>query len=143
MDIDEIIENFSYLDDWEDRYRYVIELGRTLAPLDEAAHNEANRVLGCASQVWLETHIDSSQPGEPILTFRGDSDAHIVRGLVALVLALYSGNTPSTILAIDAEALFQKLGLSAHLTRQRTNGVRSLVKRIKRDAHRAVEETVA
>lgn len=143
MNIDEIIENFSYLDDWEDRYRYVIELGRTLAPLDEAAHNEANRVLGCASQVWLETHINSSQPGEPILTFRGDSDAHIVRGLVALVLALYSGNTPSAILATDAEALFEKLGLSAHLTRQRTNGVRSLVKRIKRDAHRAVEETVA
>ncbi|MEJ0052643.1 MAG: SufE family protein [Methylovirgula sp.] len=143
MSLDEIIENFSYLDDWEDRYRYVIELGRTLEPIDESARTDANKVLGCASQVWLETHVDHGGQGEPILSFRADSDAHIVRGLIALILALYSGKTSADILATDAEALFDKLGLSAHLTRQRTNGTRSMVERIKRDARRAAEETVA
>jgi cysteine desulfuration protein SufE len=143
MTIDEIIESFGYLDEWEDRYRYLIELGRTLAPLDAAAHNEANKVLGCASQVWLETRVDRSGPGEPILTFVADSDAHIVRGLLAVILAFYSGNTASKILATDAQALFQDLGLSAHLTRQRTNGVRSMVERIKGEARRAAEARVA
>jgi cysteine desulfuration protein SufE len=143
MRLDEIIENFSYLDDWEDRYRYVIELGRTLEPIDETARTDANKVLGCASQVWLETKSDRNGQGEPILSFRADSDAHIVRGLIALILALYSGKTSKDILATDAEALFDKLGLSAHLTRQRTNGTRSMVERIKRDARRAAEETVA
>jgi len=143
MSLDEIIENFGYLDEWEDRYRYIIELGRNLEPLDAAAHNETNKVLGCASQVWLETQADSSAAGEPVLTFRADSDAHIVRGLVALILAVYSGNTPSKILATDAEELFHRLGLSAHLTRQRTNGVRSMVERIKRDARRAAEAQIA
>jgi cysteine desulfuration protein SufE len=143
MRLDEIIENFSYLDDWEDRYRYVIELGRTLEPIDETARTDANKVLGCASQVWLETKSDRNGLGEPILSFRADSDAHIVRGLIALILALYSGKTSTDILATDAEALFDKLGLSAHLTRQRTNGTRSMVERIKRDARRAAEETVA
>jgi cysteine desulfuration protein SufE len=142
MNLDEIIENFSYLDDWEDRYRYVIELGRTLEPIDDAARTDANKVLGCASQVWLDTHIDRSGAGEPVLSFRADSDAHIVRGLIALILALYSGKTSADILSTDAEALFDKLGLSAHLTRQRTNGTRSMVERIKRDARRAAEETV-
>jgi cysteine desulfuration protein SufE len=143
MSLDEIIENFSYLDDWEDRYRYVIELGRTLEPIDEAARTDANKVLGCASQVWLQTKVDRNGQGEPILSFRADSDAHIVRGLIALILALYSDKTSTDILATDAEALFDKLGLSAHLTRQRTNGTRSMVERIKRDARRAAEETVA
>jgi cysteine desulfuration protein SufE len=143
MRLDEIIENFSYLDDWEDRYRYVIELGRTLEPIDETARTDANKVLGCASQVWLETKVDRKGQGEPILSFRADSDAHIVRGLIALILALYSGKTSTDILATDAEALFDKLGLSAHLTRQRTNGTRSMVERIKRDARRAAEATVA
>ena len=143
MRLDEIIENFSYLDDWEDRYRYVIELGRTLEPIDETARTDANKVLGCASQVWLETKSDRDGQGEPILSFRADSDAHIVRGLIALILALYSGKTSTDILATDAEALFDKLGLSAHLTRQRTNGTRSMVERIKRDARRAAKETVA
>jgi cysteine desulfuration protein SufE len=137
MTINEIIENFGYLDDWEDRYRYVIELGRTLEPLDEAAHCEANKVLGCASQVWLETRVERPSHGEPVLTFRADSDAHIVRGLLAVILALYSGHTPSEIHATDAQALFQDLGLSAHLTRQRTNGVRSMVERIQGEARRA------
>jgi cysteine desulfuration protein SufE len=142
MSLDEIIENFSYLDDWEDRYRYVIELGRTLEPIDESARTDANKVLGCASQVWLETQVERSGQGDPVLSFRADSDAHIVRGLIALLLALYSGKTSKEILATDAEALFEKLGLSAHLTRQRTNGTRSMVERIKRDARRAAEETV-
>jgi cysteine desulfuration protein SufE len=143
MTLEEIIENFTYLDDWEDRYRYLIELGRTLEPLPEAAHNETNKVLGCASQVWLETKVDAAQPGEPIITFRGDSDAHIVRGLIALALAIYSGKTPSEIIATDAQPLFQELGLSAHLTPQRSNGVRSMVERIKIEARRAAEAHVA
>jgi cysteine desulfuration protein SufE len=137
MSLDEIIENFNFLDDWEDRYRYLIELGRMLEPLDEAAHNDTNKVLGCASQVWLETRVATDETGKPILNLKGDSDAHIVRGLVALILALYSGKTPATILTTDAQALFQSLGLSAHLTPQRTNGVRSMVERIKKDAKAA------
>ena len=137
MTIDEIIENFSYLDDWEDRYRYLIELGRTLKPLDAAAYSDANKVRGCASQVWLETKAETDASGRAVLVFSGDSDAHIVRGLVALVLALYSERTPQEILATDAQALFSKLGLSQHLTPQRSNGVRSMVERIKSDARAA------
>jgi len=138
MNLDEIIENFNYLDEWEDRYRYLIELGRTLEPLDDAAHNDANKVLGCASQVWLETRVATGDSGTPVLNLKGDSDAHIVRGLVALVLALYSGQPAATILTTDAQDLFKSLGLSAHLTPQRTNGVRSMVERIKTDARAAV-----
>jgi cysteine desulfuration protein SufE len=134
MNIDEIIENFNYLDEWEDRYRYLIELGRTLDPLDEDAHNDTNKVLGCASQVWLQTSVATDTSGMPILNLKGDSDAHIVRGLVALILALYSGQLATKILNTDAQDLFQSLGLSAHLTPQRTNGVRSMVERIKHDA---------
>ena len=89
--IDEIIDNFSVLDDWDDRYRYVIELGRMLAPLPEAARNETNKVQGCASQVWLDTAIEPDGAAGPALSFVGDSDAHIVRGLIAILLALYSG----------------------------------------------------
>jgi cysteine desulfuration protein SufE len=139
MNLEDIVEDFNLLDDWEDRYRYLIELGRTLEPLEEAAHNDKNKVLGCVSQVWLVTKVDADQSGEPVLTFRGDSDAHIVRGLVALVLGMYSGKSPSKILATDAQELFKKLGLSAHLTPQRSNGVRSMVERIKSDARRAAE----
>jgi cysteine desulfuration protein SufE len=137
MNLDEIIENFNYLDEWEDRYRYLIELGRMLEPLDEAAHNDRNKVLGCASQVWLETRVAADPSGTPVLELKGDSDAHIVRGLVALILALYSGQTVPKILTTDAQTLFQSLGLSAHLTPQRTNGVRSMVERIKSDARAA------
>ncbi|MCC0005118.1 MAG: SufE family protein [Methylobacteriaceae bacterium] len=135
----EIIENFEFLDDWDDRYRYLIELGRTLAALPEAGHNETNRVRGCASQVWLETHVDKDDAGEPRLTFLGDSDAHIVRGLVALTLAIFSGRTASAILAADAHAVFDRLGLGAHLTPQRSNGLRSMVERIKADARAALQ----
>lgn len=136
--IDEIIENFNFLDDWEDRYRYLIELGRSLDPLDDAAHNEDNKVRGCVSQVWLETRVAKDESGCAVLYLKGDSDAHIVRGLVALILALYSGQTASRILATDAEGLFESLDLSSHLTPQRSNGVRSMVERIKNDARAAI-----
>ena len=135
--IDDIVENFELLDEWDDRYRYLIELGRELEPLDEAAHNEANKVRGCASQVWLETHVERPAD-EPRLTFRGDSDAHIVRGLVYLILALYSGRSAAEIVSTDAQDLFQRLGLDAHLTPQRSNGVRAMVERIKSDARQAM-----
>jgi cysteine desulfuration protein SufE len=137
MSVDKIIENFSYLEDWDDRYRYLIELGRTLEPLEQAAYNDVNKVRGCASQVWLETRAAVDASGSPVLTFKGDSDAHIVRGLIALIIALYSGKTAPRILATDAQNLFQTLGLSAHLTPQRSNGVRSMVERIKADARLA------
>ena len=130
--IDDIIENFAILDDWDDRYRYLIELGRMLPPLSPQAHNDANKVRGCASQVWLETRI---MPGpEPVLEFGGDSDAHIVRGLVALALAIFSGHRADEILALDAGSVFEKLGLSQHLTPQRSNGVKAMVERIRGEA---------
>lgn len=135
--LDEIVENFNYLDEWEDRYRYLIELGRGLEPLDDAARNDGNKVRGCASQVWLVTRVSTDHSGSPVLYLKGDSDAHIVRGLVALLLALYSGQTVSKILAIDARGLFESLGLSTHLTPQRSNGVRSMVERINNDARAA------
>ena len=132
--LDEIIENLEYLDEWEDRYRYLIELGRSLEPLDPAAYNDANKVRGCVSQVWLETRLARAGNGSPILHWKGDSDAHIVRGLIALILALYSGQEAARIPAIDANCLFERLGLSTHLTPQRSNGVRAMVERIKADA---------
>jgi cysteine desulfuration protein SufE len=132
--LDEILENFEYLDEWEDRYRYLIELGRSLEPLDAAGYNNSNKVRGCVSQVWLETRVALDESGNRVLYLKGDSDAHIVRGLVALLLALYSGQTASRILAIDAHSLFDRLGFSTHLTPQRSNGVRSMVERIRADA---------
>ncbi len=137
MTIDEIRENFDLLEEWDDRYRYVIELGRTLDPLPEEAHSAANKVQGCVSQVWLEKRIDRSQ-SEPRINYRGDSDAHIVRGLVAIVLTLFSGRTPKEILAIDALAVFEEFGFREHLTPQRSNGLRSMVERIKTDAREAL-----
>ena len=138
MTIDEIIENFSLLDEWDDRYRYVIELGRGLAPLPEAARREANKVQGCASQVWLATDVHPNGAAGPILSFVGDSDAHIVRGLIAILFALYSGQAARGILKIDAEALFNRMGLREHLTPQRSNGFRSMVERIRSDARAAL-----
>jgi cysteine desulfuration protein SufE len=138
--IDEITDNFALLEEWDDRYRYLIELGRGLDPLPEEAHNEANKVRGCASQVWLETTAASNESGQPILSFRGDSDAHIVRGLVALAIALFSGRPAEAILATDANRLFDDLGLVAHLSPQRSNGVRSMVERIKAEARAALHD---
>ncbi len=141
-DIDEIIDNFSLLDEWDDRYRYLIELGRELPPLAAEAHNEANKVRGCASQVWLDTRVRPNGASGPVLTFIGDSDAHIVRGLIAILFAMYSGRSARDILATDAVALFERMGLREHLTPQRSNGFRSMVDRIHSDA-RAALATVA
>ena len=136
--IDDIIENFSLLDEWDDRYRYLIELGRELPPLAPSAHNEANKVQGCASQVWLDTNVRPNGAGGPVLTFAGDSDAHIVRGLIAVLFAIFSGKPAKDILAIDALALFEKMGLREHLTPQRSNGFRSMVERIRAEARTAL-----
>jgi cysteine desulfuration protein SufE len=136
--IDEIVENFELLDQWDDRYRYVIELGRTLAPLAEAAHVEANKVRGCASQVWLITHKQPDGAAGPSLTFEGDSDAHIVRGLIAILFALYSGKRATDILDVDPEAVFTRLGLRENLTPQRSNGLRAMVERIRAEAKAAL-----
>ena len=136
--IDDIVENFALLDQWDDRYRYVIELGRELPPLADAAHNDANKVQGCASQVWLVTNIRPDGAAGPVLDFEGDSDAHIVRGLVAILLAVYSGKHARDILTTDAIALFDRMGLRENLTPQRSNGLRSMVERIRREAQAAL-----
>ncbi|TAI60992.1 SufE family protein [Bradyrhizobium sp. Leo170] len=134
MTIDEIRENFSLLDEWDDRYRYVIELGRTLAPMPEEEHSAANKVQGCASQVWLSRKIDRAGNDDPRLHYLGDSDAHIVRGLIAILLTLYSDRSPKEILATDAAAIFDEFGFREHLTPQRSNGFRSMIERIRSDA---------
>lgn len=136
--IDEILENFALLDEWDDRYRYVIELGRTLPPLADAAHVDANKVQGCASQVWLVTHKKPNGAAGPVLTFEGDSDAHIVRGLIAILFALYSGKTAKEIVATDALAVFDRMGLRENLTPQRSNGLRSMIQRIQAEARAAL-----
>jgi cysteine desulfuration protein SufE len=138
--IDDIIENFALLDDWDDRYRYVIELGRTLEPLPDAIRTEKNKVQGCASQVWLGTSVARNGASGPTLSFVGDSDAHIVRGLIAILFALCSGKPAHEIVDADAVALFEQLGLREHLTPQRSNGFRSMVERIKSDARAALAQ---
>lgn len=137
---DDILADFELLDDWEDRYRYVIELGRGLEPLAENERNAANKVQGCVSQVWLATHVEPDGSA-PRLTFRGDSDAHIVRGLIAILFVLYSGRTAREIAGIDAPQMLGRLHLSEHLTPQRSNGLMAMVKRIRRDAEAALGKT--
>ena len=127
--IDQLIADFELLDDWEDRYRYVIELGKALPPLPEAERTEANKVRGCASQVWLWTRNNLGDPAR--LRFVGDSDAHIVRGLIAVLIALFDNRTAAEIDAIDAEARLAELDLAEHLSSQRSNGVRAMVERIR------------
>lgn len=129
--IEDILETFELLDDWEERYRYVIELGRELPEMPAHDKIERNRVQGCTSRVWLVTGMSRGANGEPVMTLRGESDAHIVRGLVAILLALFSGKTPAEILRIDARAFLDKLGLKDHLSPMRTNGLYSMVERIK------------
>ena len=136
--IDDIIDNFALLDEWDDRYRYVIELGKSLSPLSERDRSEANKVQGCASQVWLATTVRPNGGAGPILNFAGDSDAHIVRGLIAILFAMFSGRHAREILARDANATFERLGLREHLTPQRSNGFRSMVERIRSDARAAL-----
>lgn len=138
MNIEEIIENFEFLDEWEDRYKYLIELGNQLEPFPDEQKLDQNKVQGCVSQVWVISKIENGDT--PVLTILGDSDAHIVRGLVAVALAIFSGKPASEILTIDESALFDRLGLSEHITPQRSNGLTSLVARIKSDARAALAD---
>tara|TARA_R110002126_G_scaffold291640_1_gene454724 strand:- start:58829 stop:59266 length:438 start_codon:yes stop_codon:yes gene_type:complete len=138
--LQQIVDDFEFLDDWEDRYRYVIELGRTLDEMPDSEKTDANKVQGCVSQVWLTTQVDIADAANPRLNFLGDSDAHIVRGLVAIVLSACSGKSASEILAFDENALFKELGLVEHLTPQRANGLRAMVARIKSEAVSATHE---
>ena len=139
MDAETLISDFELLDDWEDRYRHVIELGRALPPFPEEERTDANKVQGCASQVWLVCRRKQTPEGE-VLEFLGDSDAHIVRGLVAVLLALVSGRPAQEILQTDILDTFRRIGLEGHLTPQRSNGLRSMVERIRLFARSACKE---
>jgi cysteine desulfuration protein SufE len=135
--VDEITSNFQLLEDSTDRLEYLIELGRMAEPLPPEKKTEANRVRGCASQVWLDTQVEAVG-GRPVLSFHGDSDAIITRGIVALIAALYSGKTPEEIRTVDALQVFREIGIGDHLTAQRSNGARSMADRIRRDAQAAM-----
>jgi cysteine desulfuration protein SufE len=135
MDVDELVENFAALGPWEERYRYLIELGRKLPPLPEAERTEANKVRGCMSQVWLSATARAGPP--PRLELRGDSDAHIVKGLIALLFKLYGGRTPGEIMALDVKSVFERLGLESHITLNRRNGFYAMVERIRALAENA------
>ncbi len=139
MSYQQLVEDFELIEDWEDKYRYIIELGHGLAPLPDEQRNEANKVHGCVSQVWLYTSSEKTPDGEVVLNFIGDSDAHIVRGLVAILLEVYSGKTAEYILKTDGLAILEKIGLQNHLTPQRSNGLASMVRRIQDEARKAVE----
>ncbi len=129
---DDLIEDFAFFDDWEDRYRHVIELGQALPALTPQEHNDATRVAGCASQVWLVVEPDPDAPTR--IRVRGDSDAHIVKGLAAILARLYAGQEPAQVAAVDPEAVFARIGLVEHLSSQRANGLKSMIARIRRDA---------
>ncbi len=135
--LNDIRETFALIDDWEERYRYLIDLGRLMPAFPDEARDEAHRVLGCTSRVWLVTQTDGM-----IMTFVGDSDAHLVKGLVAVVLAVYSGLSAAEILATPIEPILGELGLNEHLTPQRSNGLKSMVMRIQRDAQTVVSNAV-
>jgi cysteine desulfuration protein SufE len=138
--IEELIDNFSFLDDWEDRFRYLIDLGRKLAPMDEALKTEETKVRGCSSQVWI---VDEVRPGAnsmaPTLHFVADSDAHIVKGLIAVLLDIYDGRSPEEILAVDIRQAIGKLGFEQHLSPNRANGLFSMVERIRTLAAREIK----
>lgn len=131
-DLATIVETFDLLDDWEDRYRYLIDLGRDLPPFPETERRDERLVPGCMSRVWMVARPSSGAP--PQLEFLADSDAHLVKGLIAVLLAAYSGKTPDEVAALDIHALFSKLGLSEHLSTNRRNGFFSMVERIQREA---------
>lgn len=139
--IDGLVSDFSLLDEWEDRYRYVIELGRDLDCLADSERTPENKVQGCVSQVWIKTEVKGADGRPPVLVFRGDSDAHIVRGLIAILFMLFSGRTAEEILQGDAPAVLARLGLNEHLTPQRSNGLFAMVKRIQADAQAALATT--
>jgi cysteine desulfuration protein SufE len=134
---DAIAEDFAFLDDWEDRYRFLIELGRALGDFPESERTAENKVQGCASQVWITTRRGRDSQGEPVMSFRGDSDALIVRGLIALLVALLSGRPAREIAKTDALGALRPLGLEEHLTPQRSNGLAAMVKRLKAEAVKA------
>jgi cysteine desulfuration protein SufE len=125
-DFDEIAETFDFLDEWEDRYRHLIELGKAMAPMPDALKTAATKVDGCASQVWIQPRPDGER-----FDFWGDSDALIVRGLIAVLHALYAGRPPAEVQTIDAAAALARLGLAEHLSAQRSNGVRAMVARLR------------
>lgn len=139
--IEQIEKDFSVLDDWEDKFKYVIELGSRLPPLDDAYRTDAYKVQGCASQVWLHSKV-ATKDGVPILSFAGDSDALIVRGLIAIALATYSGLPAERILGIDLTSRLEPLQLTQYLSPQRSNGFRSMIGRIKSDARAALKDPV-
>jgi cysteine desulfuration protein SufE len=136
MTIEQIIDDFAVIDDWDERYRYIIDLGRKLPPLSEEQRTPDVKVRGCASQVWLIAKRETAN-GSTVLTFVGDSDAMIVRGLIAILLSLYNGKTAEEILAIDAKKILSTLGLDTHLSQQRSNGLFAMVERIRADARAA------
>ena len=129
----DIADNLSFLDDWEDRYRYIIELGQALPPLAPEERTADNKVSGCVSQVWLVS-APGETGGQPTLAYRGESDAMIVRGLAAILIALYSGRPAGEIARTDAIAIFDELGLREHLSTQRSNGLVAMVNRIRSEA---------
>ena len=129
MTFAELAENFALFDDWDDRYRYLIDLGRKLPPLPEQLKTEANKVRGCMSQVWMVPGHPAGDPGT--FAFAADSDAHIVKGLIAVLGILYSGQTPQAISGIDTDAAFRTLGLDQHISPSRRNGLVSMVEKIK------------
>jgi cysteine desulfuration protein SufE len=130
--IDDLVDDFELFEDWEERYRYIVDLGKNLVPMDEADKTEANKVRGCMSQVWMTCRNDNGSP--PVLTFTADSDAFIVKGLIAILMELYSGRTPPEILELDATEALSKLGLASHLSPNRRNGFVAMVDRIKAEA---------
>ncbi|MEM7775824.1 MAG: SufE family protein [Pseudomonadota bacterium] len=137
MSFEDIRENFQLLDEWEDRYRYLIELGRALEPLENELKTDATKVRGCASQVWMVSQaVANPNTRETTLQIRGESDAHIVQGLIAVLLAIHNNQTPKALLATDTDALFAELGLREHLTPQRSNGLASMIARLRADAER-------
>lgn len=138
MSLDEIKENFALLDEWEDRYRYLIELGKQLPEMPDTLKTDANKVRGCASQVWLATENSNGK-----LFFKGDSDAHIVRGLIAILFGIYNERSAEEILSTDAQVSFSELGLADHLTPQRSNGFASMVERIRADAKNASQRAAS
>ena len=133
IELKEIIDNFEYLDDWEDRYKYIIELGNSLENFPEEYKNEKTKVSGCVSQVWISSEITTQRQIKKI-SFKGDSDAHIVKGLITIVLSIYSNKTPQEILSLSGEEILKKLNLDDHLSPQRSNGLFSMLERIKNDA---------
>ena len=129
-EFEEIVDTFSFLEDWEDRYRHIIDMGKAMPPLAEGERTASTRVEGCASQVWLVPDI-TGKGGDAVMTFRGDSDAMIVRGLIATLIALYSGLSASEVLGVDAAAEMRRLELDGHLSAQRSNGLRAMVERVR------------